>query len=129
MARKRRRSNSQRRKPARSRSATREPRLPNAIRPPQDGDGLAARGSEAAAAVVAESSMGQSEANEVALDSAQSPGSTAAVSSAWPTRRKRSQIVDLPVQELDHIRGDLARIGLLSLCMVVILVALTIVLR
>ncbi|MCY4436242.1 MAG: hypothetical protein OXE05_02775 [Chloroflexi bacterium] len=73
--------------------------------------------------------MGPSEANDVALDSAQSPGSTAAASSAWPTRRKRSQIVDLPVQELDHIRGDLARIGLLSLGMVVILVALTIVLR
>jgi hypothetical protein len=48
---------------------------------------------------------------------------------SWPTRRKRSQLVDLPVQELDHVRSDLARIGILSLGMVVVLVALTIVLR
>lgn len=48
---------------------------------------------------------------------------------SWPTRRKRSQLVDLPVQELDHVRGDLARIGLLSLGMVIVLVALTVVLR
>ena len=48
---------------------------------------------------------------------------------SWPTRRKRSQIVELPVEELDHVRGDLARIGVLSLGMVVILVVLTFVLR
>lgn len=48
---------------------------------------------------------------------------------AWPTRRKRSHLVELPVQELDHVRGDLARIGLLSLGMLIVLVVLTFVLQ
>ncbi len=69
------------------------------------------------------------ETNEVALDAARSPETTATARSSWPTRRKRSQIVELPVQELDHIRGDLVRIGLVSLGMVIVLVALTIILR
>ena len=63
------------------------------------------------------------------LDAAQSQDAPAGARTSWPTRRKRSQLVELPVQELDHVRGDLARIGLLSLGMVIVLVVLTFVLR
>jgi hypothetical protein len=63
------------------------------------------------------------------LDGAQPVSGSTKERTSWPTRRKRSQLVELPVQELDHVRGDLARIGLLTLGMVIVLVTLTFVLR
>ena len=63
------------------------------------------------------------------LDGAQPVSGSTKERTSWPTRRKRSQLIELPVQELDHVRGDLARIGLLSLGMVIVLVTLTFVLR
>lgn len=75
------------------------------------------------------SSKAPTDAQSGRLGSTQSPETPAGARTAWPTRRKRSQLVELPVQELDHVRSDLARIGLLSLGMVIVLVVLTFVLR
>lgn len=73
--------------------------------------------------------MAQPAARVESLDTTPSSRQAASTKTSWPTRRKRSQLVDLPVQELDHVRSDLARIGLLSLGMVVALVVLTFALR
>ena len=130
MARKRRRSNSQRRKPARNRNTGRERRAASAAQP-QTGAEASSSGVDSSAPPdsAALSSTASTDSQSGRLGSTQSPETPAGARTAWPTRRKRSQLVELPVQELDHVRGDLARIGLLSLGMVIVLVVLTFVLR
>lgn len=78
---------------------------------------------------VAVSSMASTDSQRGRQGFTQSQEASSGARTSWPTRRKRSQLVELPVQELDHVRGDLARIGLLSLGMVIVLVVLTFVLR
>lgn len=131
MARKRRKASSQRRRPARSRDATRGRTKGQAARSVQGPHAQDVAVSESdpvdspTAAVTPAANMGNAGAD---LVSAQPPAASKERAS-WPTRRKRSQMVELPVEELDHVRSDLARIGVLSLGMVVILVVLTFVLR
>ena len=133
MARKRRRSNSQRRKPARSRNTGGERRAASAAQSQQSRTGAEASRGGADTAVPAEAAVLSAKTPTASqrgpLDAAQSQDAPAGARASWPTRRKRSQLVELPAQELDHVRSDLARIGLLSLGMVIVLVVLTFVLR
>ena len=133
MARKRRKSNSQRRRPSRARGAPAGRAAANAVPADQaqsteniadsDSGPVAARMNAGMPAATA----GSSRRN--AADAAGSRQGATTEMSSWPTRRKRSQLVELPIQELDHVRSDLARIGLLSLGMVIVLVVLTFTLR
>ncbi len=128
MARKRRKSNSQRRRTGRSRSANRE--RGGAI--PARTDGNVANSDAAVGEPVQEelaASLSGRREEQVELGPALPAAIPAKAKTSWPTRRKRSQLVELPVQELDHVRADLARIGVLSLGMVIVLVVLTFVLR
>ena len=123
MARKRRKSGNQRRRPARSRSAARQ----RAPAPTSEGES----GIEADAGVVTAPSatIAAPISDAAAAQPSQAVTPPPPAQASWPTRRKRSQRVDLPIHELDHVRSDLARIGLLSLGMVAVLVVLTVVLR
>lgn len=133
MARKRRRSNSQRRRPARNRNTGGERRAASAAQSQQSQTGAEASSSGLESSVPRESaalsSRAPADSQSGQLGSTRSQETPAGARTAWPTRRKRSQLVELPVQELDHVRSDLARIGLLSLGMVLVLVVLTFVLR
>ena len=128
MAKKRRKPSSQRRKTGRSRNANRG--RGGAI-PARTDDDAAESNAAAGEPVQEDLAASLSDRREVQVDS--SPAMPAPVlakaKTSWPTRRKRSQLVELPVQELDHVRADLARIGVLSLGMVIVLVVLTFVLR
>ena len=128
MARKRRKSNSQRRRTGRSRNANRE--RGGAIPARTDGN-VAETDAVVGEPAPVDLAATVSERRDEQVDSG--PALPAAAppkaKTSWPTRRKRSQLVELPVQELDHVRADLARIGVLSLGMVIVLVVLTFVLR
>ena len=128
MARKRRKSSGQRRKTTRTRGAVR-----SRAAAPASGRATGAETGVAEPALTAPSETdGESPPIAAAAQPVPAPAAApvqAQTQSSWPTRRKRSQRVDLPFYELDHVRGDLARIGLLSLGMVAVLVVLTFVLR